>query len=96
VEVAGIDSKCATFAASLSGIFLPVQLVYEDKTSRYHPAIDFLDGFHVTHTQNHWCNEETMIEAMIVPYMAEKGRQLGLDLKHSGLVILKGKQPVKC
>ena len=94
VEVAGIDDKrqiTATFAASLSGNFLPVQLVYEGKTTRCHPAVDFPDGFHVTHTPNHWCNEETMIsyiEAVIVPYMAEKRKQLGLDPKHSGLVIL--------
>ena len=94
VEVAGIDDKrqiTATFAASLSGNFLPVQLVYEGKTTRCHPAIDFPDGFHVTHTENHWCNESTMIsyiEAVIVPYMVEKRKQLGLDSKHNGLVIL--------
>ena len=28
------------------------------------------------------------IEAVIVPYMVEKRKQLGLDSKHSGLVIL--------
>ena len=28
------------------------------------------------------------IESVIVPYMTQKRRQLGLDLKHSGLVIL--------
>ena len=45
----------------------------------------------MTHTLNHWCNEETMvayIESVIVPYMTQKRRQLGLDLKHTGLVIL--------
>jgi len=94
VEVFGIDEKrqiTATFAASLSGSFLPVQLVYKGKTSRCHPAIDFLEGWHITHTPNHWCNEETMIsyiESVIVPYMTEKRRQLGLDAKHTGLVIL--------
>ena len=43
VEVAGIDDKrqiTATFAASLSGNFLPVQLAYEDKTTRCHPSVD--------------------------------------------------------
>jgi len=36
VEVFGIDDKrqiTATFAASLSGNFLPIQLIYEGKTS---------------------------------------------------------------
>ena len=94
VEVAGIDDKrqiTATFAASLSGNFLPVQLVYKGKTSRCHPAVDFPDGFHVTHTENHWCNEETMIsyiDVVIVPYKDEKRRQLGLSSTHSGLIIL--------
>ena len=94
VEVVGIDDKhqiTATFVASLPGHFLPVQLVYEGKTTKCHPAVEFPKGWHVTHTSNHWCNEETMmayIESVIVPYMTQKRRQLGLDLKHSGLVIL--------
>lgn len=81
--MAGIDVKhqiAATFGASLSGNFLPMQLVYEGKTTRCHPAVHFSDGFHVTHTENHWFNEETMvsyIEAVIASYMTEKRRQLG-------------------
>ena len=45
----------------------------------------------MTHTPNHWCNEETMIEyieSVNVPYMTQKRKQLGLDLKQTGLVIL--------
>jgi len=41
MEVFGIDDKrqiTAMFAASLSGNFLPIQLVYEGKTSRCHPC----------------------------------------------------------
>ena len=40
---------------------------------------------------NSWCNEETVIdyiESLIVPYMTQKRRQLGLDLKHTGLLML--------
>lgn len=94
VEVFGIDDKrqiTATFAASLTGSFLLIQLVYEGKTTRCHPAVDFPEGWHITHTPNHWCNEQTMItyiQSVIVPYMTEKRRQLGLDAKHTGLVIL--------
>ena len=47
VEVIGIDNKCqltATFAASFSGHFLPVQLVYEGKTIKCHPAVEFPEG----------------------------------------------------
>ena len=56
-----------------------------------HPAVEFLEGWQVTHTSNHWCNEETMIayiQSVIVPYMTQKRRQLGLDLKQNGLVVL--------
>ena len=94
VEVVGIDDKhqiTATFAASLSGNFLPVQMVYEGKTIKCHPSVKFPDGWHITHTTNHWCNEDTMIDyiaAVIVPYMNEKRKHLSLDLKHVGLVIL--------
>ena len=91
VEVFGKRQITATFAASLFGSFLPIQLVYEGKTSRCHPVADFPEGWHITHTLNHWCNEQTMIsyiQSVIVLYMAEKRRQLGLDAKHTGLVIL--------
>ena len=90
VEVVGIDDKrqiTATFAASLSGNFLPVQLVYEGKTTKCHQAIKFSEGWHVTHMPTHWCNEDTIVEyitTVIVPYMNKKRRQLGLDPKHTG------------
>ena len=45
----------------------------------------------MTHTPYHWCKEETMIDyikSVIVPYMTQKRRQLGLDLKHTGLLML--------
>ena len=71
VEVLGIDGKCqitAMFAAPLSGNFLPIQLIYEGKTSRCNPAVDFPEGYH-------WCNEQAMIsyiKSAIVPYRAEE------------------------
>ena len=52
----------------------------------------------MTLTTYHWCNEETIIDyikSVIVPYMTQKRRQLGLDLKHTGLLTLdefKGRQ----
>ena len=45
----------------------------------------------MSHMPNHWCNKEMMIdyiELVIVPYMTQKRTQLGLDLKHTELVIL--------
>jgi len=94
VQVVGIDDKhqiAATFAASLSVNFLPLQLVYEGTTTKCHPAIKFPEGWHVIHTPTHWCNENTMVEyitIVIAPYINEKKRQLRLDPKQIGLVIL--------
>ena len=76
--MARMDDKrkiTATFAASLSGSFLPVQLVYQGKTSKCHSSIDFSKEWHITNSVNHWCNEETMksyIQLIIVPYVQEK------------------------
>ena len=79
--MSGIEDKrqiTATFAALLSGSFLPVQLVYQGKTFKCHP-VDFPKGWHITHSANHWCTEETMksyIQLLIVPYVQEKQKQL--------------------
>ena len=94
IELIGQDDKrqiTATFAGTLTGQFLPIQLVYEGKTTKCHPSIEFPKGWHVTHTTNHWCNEETMIEyikSVIVPYMDDTRERLGLSPMHTGLVIL--------
>ena len=53
VEINGISSKqqiTAVFCGSLTGDFLPVQLIYQGKTSRCHPPFDFPDGWNVTHS----------------------------------------------
>ena len=64
VEVAGLGNKrqiTATFAASVDGTFLPMQILYQGKTNRPHPKYTFPDGFDVFHTPNHWANEETCL-----------------------------------
>jgi len=69
VEVIGIDNKhqiTATFAASLFSNFLPVQMVYQRKTTKCHPAMKFPEGWHITHTPSHWCNEDTMVDYITI------------------------------
>ena len=94
VEVSGIEDKqqiTATFAASLSGSFLPVQLVYQGKTSKCHPSIDCPNNWHITHSPNHWCNESTMIlyvQLIIVSYAQKTRKNLGLPDSQSAMVIL--------
>ena len=60
------------FSISMSGNFLPIQLIYKGKTVRCHPRFNFPTDFHVTHNDNHWANEETSIQILkkiIIPYI---------------------------
>ena len=89
VEVVGINDKrqiTAVFAGSITGNFLPIQLVYQGKTSRCLPTVDFPPSWNITHTSN----EETMIlyiQSIIIPYVAEKREALNLPPSQSALVI---------
>jgi prolyl oligopeptidase PreP (S9A serine peptidase family) len=64
VEVTGLGDKrqiTATFAAALDGTFLPMQILYQEKTDHSHPKYTFPDGFDIFHTPNHWANKETCL-----------------------------------
>ena len=75
VEIAGLGDKrqiTATFVITLSGAFLPMQLLYQGKTDSCRAKFTFSDGFHIHHSPNHWANEETVelfYEKVIVPYV---------------------------
>ena len=51
-----------TFLVTLSGKFLPLQIIYQDKMSRGHAKCHFLSEFNVTHTENHSSNEGKAME----------------------------------
>ena len=74
VEVVGIGDKrmiTAVLCGSLVGDFLPVQEIYKGKTNHVHPHYQFPINWHVTHSENHWSTEVTMIqyvENIIIPY----------------------------
>lgn len=70
-----------TFSITLSGDFLPLQIIYQGKTARCHPKFKFPVEFNITHSDNHWSNEEKSIELMMkvfVPYVRSKKEELGL------------------
>ena len=51
VEVVGVNDKrqiTAVFCGSLTGDFLPVQVIYKGKTQRYHLRFAFPSGWHIT------------------------------------------------
>ena len=93
MEVAGLGDKrqiTAVFGFTLAGDFLPVQLMYQGKTNACHPQVNFPEGWSITHTPNHWSNESMMkeyIENILVPYLAAKKEELGLQPTNSALAL---------
>ena len=83
VEVIGLSDKrqiTATFAATLNGDFLPMQILYQGKTSRSHPKYKFPSVFDIFHTPNHWANEETCVRFfsnIICPYVNKIRESIG-------------------
>ena len=80
-----------TFTVSADGRFLPMQLIYAGKTDRCHPkGIEFPHGFHITHSPNHWSNEELAIEhisKIVIPYVEKMKEDLGLPNDQKSLLI---------
>lgn len=93
VEIAGVDDKrqiTAVFAGSLTGDFLPPQLIYKGTTQRCLPTVQFPSGWHITCSENHWSNESTMkayIEKILLPYVRDKREELKLAADYPALVI---------
>ena len=94
VPVKGVDDKrqiTATFAVSSTGDFLPIQLIYEGKTKRCLPKIDFPEMFNVTFSENHWSNTEKSIEYFeetIFPYLSKIKREKGYPEEQMSLAIM--------
>ena len=93
VEITGKDDKrqiTALFGCTMSGDFLPPQLVYQGKTKRCLPSYVFLSGWDVTYTENHWCNEQTTYRYIInilLPYLAQKRMEHSLAADQHALLI---------
>ena len=94
VEIAASDDKrqiTAIFACSLSGNFLPLQLIYQGTTPRCLPKnVPFPKDWDITYTHNHWSNTDTMIDYVnnvILPYVTATRKTLKLSSDHPALVI---------
>ena len=94
VEIVGTDDKrqiTATVAGTMSGEFLPAQLIYGGKTPVCLPKIDFPAGWSITFTPNHWANEDTVvsyIHNILLPYITDECKNLQLSPSHAALVII--------
>ena len=93
VEISGSNDKrqiTAIFCGSLTGDFLPIQLIYQGKTNRCHPRFQFPADWHVTHSPKHWSTEKTMLQyivEIIIPYVDRQRESLG-DTSKAALVIM--------
>ena len=93
VQVIGADDKgqiAAVFAGSITGEFLPPQLIHQGTTTRCLPSIKFPAEWHVTFNANLWLNEVTMVQYInhiLLPYLANKRCYLQLQLDYPILVI---------
>ena len=94
VSIAGSTDKrmiTATFVITLSGNFLPIQLIYGGKTKKSIPAVKFPDEFHVTANPKHYSNEKESLEMMrkiIIPYVEEESGRLHLSNSHPAVLIM--------
>ena len=74
VPMKGFDDKrqiIVSFAISPTGEFLPMQLIYPDKTKRCLRNFQFPCTFQITYMENHWFNQPKAtehFEKVIFPY----------------------------
>ena len=60
ILIANSDDKrqiTAVLAATMTGEYLPPQMIYKGKTERCHPKVAFPEGWDIWHSENHWSNE---------------------------------------
>ena len=60
VDCVRLDDKrqiTTVICATISGIFLPFQVIYEGKRAASLPRYSFPEKWNVTYTPNHWSNE---------------------------------------
>ena len=94
VPIKGLTDKrniTLTFVISLSGEFLPLQIIYQGKTKASLPRnFSFPKSFCVSQNPKHYSNEaETigLIDSVINPYVVKKRKELGLPRSQKALLI---------
>ena len=93
VEINGKDDKCqitVVVGCFLIGDFLSLQLIYQGKTTKCLPQVQFPVDWSILYTSNHWSNEETMeiyITKIIILYLSETKKKLNIPLDHPALLL---------
>ena len=87
VPVAGSSDKrmiTATFSITLTGVFLPMQLIYGGKTSKSLPRVEFPDSFTLSVNEKHYSNEQEslkLLDEVIIPYVTSEREKLQLPIQ---------------
>ena len=94
LPIAGSPDKqiiTATFCITLTGEFLPIQLIYGGKTKKSIPAVSFPSDFVISANEKHYSNERealNMLENVIIPYVEKQLVSRNLDFDHPALLIM--------
>ena len=93
VPIGNVDDKrqiTGTFVVNLPHEFLPIQLIYTGKTDLCHQKVEFLKGFDITHSPNHWANKEIVmspLKKIVFPFVNKKYESLSLSKDAKALLI---------
>lgn len=94
LSITAIDDKrhlTAVMACSMTGYFLPLQMIYTGKTEKCLPNFKFPSEWDITYSENHWSNETTMlqyVENILVPYFVNTKKQLKLPEEQKTIVLM--------
>ena len=93
VVISGSTDKrniTGTFAVTLAGHFLPMQLIYGGKTKKSLPKYKFPSAFSLSVNKTHYSNSDECIkflEEIIVPYVVQTRKELNLPKNQKALLI---------
>ena len=94
VPIKGIDDKrqiTSTFAISMSGEFLPIQVIYEGKSKRCLPKYTFPASFDATFSGNHWSNTQKSLrffKKTVFPHFKNVQKAKGYPDEQMSLTIM--------
>ena len=94
VSVAGSTYQktiTATFSITMDGRLLPMQIIYNEKTSKSISPVSFPDSFLVSANTKHCSNEKEslkVLEHIIIPYVKKQRQNLSLDPHYPALLIM--------
>ena len=78
-----------TFAITMSGQLLPMQLIYQGTMDCCLPkGVEFINDWNVTNTANHWSNESKAMQYLLVLFPYVEKRKVELKLPEDQISML--------